>query len=252
MRNILMDKKYSGFIWHLLFAGLFIGLSLFFIERTQGVTWYLISTALRIVFGVAIIVTAAKLFKKQPIEILSFKNVKRAFGVGAVFLIFFLYYVITVSSGIGKITGLTVGIFLTKVILQQAATGFYEELNYRFLLLKGLDSTRNNVGIRILYVMVSSILFGLLHCVTGWDTYTFLRTGAIGFAFAVIFVKSGNIVVPMIFHFLYDIIAKMTEYIEWNHNPFYDSMCSVFEIMLVIMFIISLVVLILPPRKDQG
>ena len=48
--KILTNKKYSGFIWHLLFAGLFIGLSLLFLEFTEGVKWYLISAALRIIF----------------------------------------------------------------------------------------------------------------------------------------------------------------------------------------------------------
>ena len=51
VRKIFTNKKFSGFIWHILFAGVFIALSLLFIEYTQGVTWYLISSTLRIIFG---------------------------------------------------------------------------------------------------------------------------------------------------------------------------------------------------------
>ncbi len=249
--KIFTNKKYSGLIWHLIFAGVFIGLSLFFIEFTEGVTWYLISTVLRIIFGTAILIVSSKLFDRKISEILSFKNTKGALLAGAGFLLFFVYYLITVVSGIGGIVGLTTGVFLSKVILQQASTGFYEEINYRFLLLEGLKHTKNDISMKILYTMVSSVLFGLLHCVTDWDTYTFLRTGIIGFAFAVIFVKSGNIVVPMILHFLYDIIAKMVVFIEWNHNIIYDSANAIFKIMLVILFVISFIILVMPQKQKS-
>ena len=80
---------------------------------------------------------------------------------------------------------LPIGIFLSKVLLQQAATGLYEELNYRYLLLNGMEYSNNGLGLKMFFTLGSAVLFGLLHCVTGWNTYTFLQTGAIGFAFAV-------------------------------------------------------------------
>lgn len=251
MRRIFCNRKYSGYVWHFIFVGLFIGLSLLFAGFLKGSAWYTVSSALRLIFGTAILITASKLFGRSPKDILSMKNTGKALIAGAGFLLFFLYYMVTVASGIGKIAGLTTGLFVTKVILQQLTTGFYEELNYRFLLLEGIKHTKNNAGIRIGLVFLSSILFGLLHCATGWDTYRFLQTGAIGFAFAVIFVNSGNIVIPMLLHFLYDIIANMTDFIEWEHNAFFDNVSSVFEIALVVMFVISLVTLIIGCKKKS-
>ncbi len=55
MRKILWDKRYGGFVWHLIFVLPFIGLSLLFMQMTKGVTWFLISSALRTVFGFGIL-----------------------------------------------------------------------------------------------------------------------------------------------------------------------------------------------------
>ena len=226
-------------------------MSLLFLGFTKGVTWYLISTTLRIIFGAAILLVSIKLYEKKPSEIICFKNTKKALLAGTGFLLFFLYYVIVVIMGLGKITGLTTGILLSRVLFQQASTGFYEELNFRFLLLEGAKYTKNTIGMKTFLVLASAVFFGLIHCVSGWSTYTFLQTGAIGFAFAVIFVKSGNILIPMILHFLYDVIANMAPYVEWDHNPVFDNLSSIFDIMLVMMFVVSTVILLIPGKKDE-
>ena len=247
---IVQNKKYSGFLWHFIFAGLFIGLSLLGMQFLEGIAWNLFSAFLRIIFGIAILVLSSKLFEKKAKDILENKNTKTALIAGSGFLLYFVYYIITVASGFGKVAGLTLGYFISKAIIQQITTGFYEELNYRFLLLEGLKYTKNTITCKLLYVFLSSILFGLLHCVTGWNTYTFLQTGAIGFAFAVMFVKSENIVLPMILHFLYDIIAVTAPYIEWDHNPLFDNISYVFEFIIVIMFVISFVMLIVLKEEN--
>ena len=108
--------------------------------------------------------------------------------------------------------------------MQQLTTALYEELNYRFLILEGYFHGNKSVWSRLLYAFVSFLVFGAAHVVTGWSTSAFFLSGAIGFTFAVIYLKSGNIVIPMLLHF---------------------SMNSVLEIALAIMFLVSLVILII-------
>ena len=95
---------------------------------------------------------------------------------------------------------------------------------------------------------ISFIFFGLVHVVTGWDTYNFLLTGVIGVSFAVIYIKSRNIIVPMLLHFIYDIFANLVQFIEWNNSLLFVNMYSLFEVVITIMFIISLVILV---KKDN-
>lgn len=95
------------------------------------------------------------------------------------------------------------------------------------------------------YVFVSFLVFGAAHVVTGWSTSAFFLSGAIGFTFAVIYLKSGNIVIPMLLHFIYDIPTNMTSYLEWKDASLLASMNSVLEIALAIMFLVSLVILII-------
>ena len=73
----------------------------------------------------------------------------------------------------------------------------------------------------------------------------FLSVRGIGFTFAVIYLKSGNIVIPMLLHFIYDIPTNMTSYIEWKDASLLASMNSVLEIALAIMVLVSLVILII-------
>ncbi len=76
MSSFFTNKKYSGYVLHFIFAGTFIGLSFLFIELTEGTIWFLISSILKIIYGVAILFVSTKLFEKKASEIVSFKNTK--------------------------------------------------------------------------------------------------------------------------------------------------------------------------------
>lgn len=162
------------------------------------------------------------------------KGSKHALVAGSGFVVYFIYYLFVWCSGIKSIMGLTIGLFISRVILQQIATGFYEELNYRVLILEGYFYGAQNTKNKLMYGFVSFLLFGAVHVVNGWSTYSFLQTGIIGFAFAVMYLKSRNILLPMLLHFVYDIFAVMTDYIEWNNSTLFVNMNSIFEIVLIL------------------
>ena len=79
----------------------------------------------------------------------------------------------------------------------------------------------------------------------------FLSVRGIGFTFAVIYLKSGNIVIPMLLHFIYDIPTNMTSYIEWKDASLLARMHSGRDIAVAIMFLVSLVIRIIDKRTVE-
>ena len=248
MRRILEDKRWIGIILAIIIEVVFVGISLLVLSFLSGVPWFVFSSVLRIAFGVVILVLINKIYGKSPKELLSFSNTKLALISGIGFLVFFAYYLIDYATGFESFVGLSVGIVISRVFLQQITTGFFEELNYRVLVLEGYRYGKKSVDRKIVYALISFVLFGLLHVVTGWNTYTFLQTGVIGFAFAVIYLNSGNIIIPMILHFIYDVFANSAGYIKWNDSELHTSIDSVFKIALLVMFLVSFVSLF---RKEK-
>ncbi len=244
MKQMLCNKKYSGIFWAIILAGIFVGISLFGMQIFSGAQWYLFSSTLRYVFGFIILFLIKKIYGRTMKEVLSMKGSKIALAAGIGFLFYFLYFILRLCLGMQAISGLTAGIFLSKIILQQIATGFYEELNYRALILEGYFYGTQNVKNKLLYAFISFVLFGAVHVVSGWNTYAFLMSGAIGFVFAVMYLKSRNILLPMILHFIYDIFANLQDYVEWNNSTLFINLCSICDIVLVIMFVVSFVMLL--------
>lgn len=250
MKQLLCDKKYNGIFYAIVIASLFVGISLCVMQFLQGVSWFLFSSLLRTVWGVIILLVGKKIYGRTAKEIISFNGGKAALISGLGFIVYFVYYLADVGSGIKNIAGLTVGLFFSRVILQQVTTGFYEELNYRFLVLEGYFYGKKSIKNKLIYAFLSFVLFGAVHIINGWDTYTFLQTGTIGFAFAVMYIKSRNVLIPMLFHFIYDVFANLTVYMEWNNSQMFLTINSAFEIVLVMMFLMSFVILIKKEKSE--
>ena len=51
MKKILCNKKYSGILWAIVVASVFIGISLLGKQFLTGTSWFIFSSILRLVFG---------------------------------------------------------------------------------------------------------------------------------------------------------------------------------------------------------
>ena len=251
MKHILLNKKYSGTLCAIAIWAAFIQITFAGHRFLSGTPWFLFSSISRAVFGFITLFIFKKLYNKPIKEILHIKGSKKALVAGMGFLIYFVYYIITWSVGIGSITGLTAGLFFSQIILQQLTTGFFEELSCRALMLEGYFHSPQSIKNKLVYGFINFLFFGALHVFSGWSTHRFLLTGAIGFAFAVVYLKSGNVLIPMVLHFVYDIFANLQDYIVWNNSALFLNMCSILDIILIVMFVISFAILLIREKHDE-
>lgn len=246
MNTALANKKYIGILWAMGIACCFVAISLIMGRFLKGTAWYLFSSLLRFAFGFTILFTMKKVCGRSPIAVLSPKGSKNALIAGCGFILYFLYFVFLMCLGVKAISGLSLGFLISQLILQQIATAFYEELNFRVLILEGYFHGESSAKRKLAYAFLSFLVFGALHIVTGWSLSLFWRAGAMGFAFAVMYLKSRNILVPMILHFIYDVAANLSYYAQLNESPLFMRLNSM--PIVLIMFLISLIMLL---RKEK-
>lgn len=144
----------------------------------EGAAWFVYSSILRVVFGCISIFLLNKLYGRSLKAIFTNYSPKAVFISGLGFVLYLIYFIIAILLGYlpVKILGLTVALFLSRIILQQITTGFYEEALYRGLLLDGYYCTNMGKNSKFIYAILGFVIFGLIHVTSGWDTYTFTLT----------------------------------------------------------------------------
>ena len=156
MHHLEKDKRYEGIFIGLEFIILFILISAVANLAIKGTSWYVFSSALRFAFGVWILIVARKVYGKTFKDIINFRGSKAALLAGIGFIVYFLYYLFAACLGVKAITGLSAGILFAQVFLQQLATGFYEELNFRFLMVEGYFYGEKNLRNKLFYCLINS------------------------------------------------------------------------------------------------
>ena len=63
MKKIFCNKKYSGILWAIFTASVFVAISLWGLKVLSGTPWFLFSSILRFVFGVIILFIVKKLYQ---------------------------------------------------------------------------------------------------------------------------------------------------------------------------------------------
>ncbi|WP_408606228.1 CPBP family intramembrane glutamic endopeptidase [Cellulosilyticum ruminicola] len=192
------------------------------------------------VFGTISLLIISKLYNRSIKDILHFYNPKSAF------LIYAVPFCLSIIYRTAYFSNLTISLLISKVILQQFATCFFEEGLFRGLLLEGAFHAKNNKWYtNLIYGLLSFIIFGSMHVLFGWDLWTFFYTGTIGFAFAAIFLLSHNLIYPMLLHFIYDIfdniapysISKESSIALWADQLYKPSVIFAFIIFASLLFL---------------
>ena len=104
MNKIMCNKKYSGILWAIVIASVFVTISLLVMQILSGTAWFVFSSILRFIFGFLILLIVKKLYDRSIKEVLSIKGSKIALVAGIGFLVYLLYFLVVWCSGIKSIT----------------------------------------------------------------------------------------------------------------------------------------------------
>lgn len=226
----------------------------------DGADWYLFSSFQRIVFGLAELAIFIKMFHKNKwTDVINTVHFKDGILAGSGLILYTIMVAVVLAVGIRSLIDTTFFILFSCLILQQAATGFWEELTFRALLLEGYAHRERKTWLcRLIYAGVSFFIFGFIHAIER-DSFQdaidiFFVTGILGFVHAAIYLYSHNILVPMLLHFLYDIPANFQQFAAaWNEESklFYVLNNYVLIAIYILMFIISIVFVIKKPVYEK-
>lgn len=211
-------KPQGGFWLALLIDLGFIAVDILGTQFLQNVTaQLLVDSLVRIGFGVLSIWLLVMYFDKGSWRnVIHVKNLGAALLAGGGMILYILTEIVilltkTPASYWQELWSYPWQLLFAELICQQAATGFFEELHSRALLMEGYYHHGEKTGKRrLLYASLSGIVFGLMHIRAGISTIVFATV--FGFAMAAIYLHSHNILVPMLLHFLQDLVAHTMGY----------------------------------------
>lgn len=253
-------RRDIGILLCIIFYICFMAIALVAKPYLDGADWYLFSSFQRIVFGLAELAIFIKIFHREKwTDVINTVHFKDGIHAGSGLILYTIMVVVVLSVGIRSLTDTTFLILFSCLILQQAATGFWEELTFRAFLLEGYaNKDKKNWLCRLIYAGISFFIFGFIHAVER-DSFKdaldiFLVTGIFGFVCAAIYLYSHNILVPMLLHFVYDIPANFQQFAAaWNEESrlFYVLNNYVLIAVYILMFIISIVFVIKKPVYEE-
>lgn len=258
-KYIAFAKREIGIFLCVMFYILFL-----FIARTvknyynlDGAGWYVFSSIQRLLFGLIVLFVFVKIFKKEKwTNVINFQNFKKGLVAGSSVFLMILLYIAYFAVGAKSFINTTVPIVISCLFLQQITTGFWEELIFRAFVVEGyFSSEKKTWKNRLIYALISFIIFGLVHAVEcdsfSFALYRFITTGIWGFIFASIYLYSHNILVPMLLHFIYDIFANGVSFVdEWNKSQLFILLDNYgYFFVLGLMFIISIIYVVKKPKK---
>ena len=211
-------KPKGGFwLWLLVTLG-FVAVDILGTQFLRDATAILlIDSLVRIVFGVLSVWLLVKYFDKGSWRnVIHGKNLGAALlaGGGMILLILMetiILFTKTPASYWQELKSIPWHLLFAELFCQQVSTGFFEESADRALLMEGYYQHGERMGKRrLVYSLLSAVAFGAMHLLAGFTTAAF--AALFGFAMAAIYLHSHNILVPMLLHFLQDLVAHTMGY----------------------------------------
>lgn len=226
MNTFLRIGKYIG--------GIILAFALMIILPPKIVAWFNLGDSpsaelIYLLVIVAVIVLAIIAFGQKKVFAFSPKSFGATFIVGGVMTLITAYYLITniytafKEYGTPKMDGKSIVYFFISIFI---AAGIREELLTRGLLLTFFRKAFGNSKKSYIVAMsLSSLMFGLMHLTnlqgatntTPIYAQVIYATG-IGFFFAALFVRTGNIWGNVVLHYLFDISLMITPIVFAGRN----------------------------------
>ena len=211
----------------------------------------LVDSLVRVVFGLVSLWILVKFFDKGKWRnIIHTKNLRSAlFASGGMIVLILMETIIlftkTPSEYWKTLWAFPWQLLVAELICQQLATGFFEELQARALLVEGYyQHGERNGKRRLLYGLLSGVVFGLEHFQAG--IYTMVFCAMFGLAMAAIYLHSHNILVPMLLHFIQNLVA---------HTMGYETELVMIRMpvhwILQVLIVVWAVIFLLLPEKDR-
>ncbi len=219
-------------------------------EEGNQLVYLLYEIIHRVLYGVVTVVFVNRLYRRSVSEIFHLNNSKKALWAAIGEFVFLAGLIVV--DGVGcdfryfHAPNLTVALLVLEIVLYPLVVGFFEEILFRVFVLDGYFYCKKQSRMnRLVYAIIGTVFFGVLHYTEG-EPIRILLAGAGGFAFTTIYLKTRNLVIPMLVHAVHDMIVFYCgSYLVYNWTPekieFNNSMHIVLPIVsIVVSFVILL------------
>lgn len=226
-------------------------------EEENQLVYLLYEIVHRVLYGVVTVVFVKKLYHRSVPEIFHLNNSRKALCMAAGEFVFLTGLIVV--NGVGcdfrylHALNLTVALLLLEIVLYPLVVGFFEEILFRVFMLDGYFYCKKQSRMnRLVYVIIGTVIFGAVHYTEG-EPIRILLAGAGGVAFTTIYLKTRNLVIPMLLHAIHDMYTFYCgSYLVYNWTPkkieFNNSMHIVLPIVSIV---VSLVILLWEKKNVQ-
>lgn len=248
-------------------AGAFVNFAFVFVELAcypelfgSGVRLLLVDSGFRIVFGAIGLVILA-LFRGGRLKDRFTNPIPKSVWL---LLIPMYVYFLSYFLGFGMVERASAknALPFLAVILQQVTTGLYEETASRGIVMTAFEDRLNDKKMRVLYVVLSGLIFGLSHCLNflfgsgGFDLLdtltTVFCTGMWGIFIAAIYMVSGNLLLVMGIHAVWDIWIRIPNaFFAFSEEP--TALAAAGEVLRTVLdpFVMGILGIVIALKYDK-